>query len=125
MQMMIKGDKILVVVLVLLSFGVWFYLGNMENDVYAQSFVQITVEGEVYKKVPLSVNNIIGVQHNDNYNVIEINNGTARMIKANCYNLNCLRHGAISNTRSSIVCLPNRVLVEIVSDAENEIDLII
>ena len=44
------------------------------------------------------------------------------MEKANCKDLICVKHKPISKNGESIICLPNQVYIEVISDVEKEID---
>ena len=46
-------------------------------------------------------------------NTVEIKNGRVDVINANCKNQICVKHKQISKKGESIVCLPNKVIVEI------------
>ena len=46
-------------------------------------------------------------------NTIEINNGKVKMVHASCKNQVCVNHKEIAEKGESIICLPNRVIVEI------------
>lgn len=46
--------------------------------------------------------------------ILIISDGKADMESADCPNQICVHHGAISHTGETIVCLPNRVVIEIV-----------
>lgn len=46
-------------------------------------------------------------------NTIEIDNGKIKMAHANCKNQICVNHKEISKKGESIICLPNKVIVEI------------
>ena len=49
----------------------------------------------------------------DYYNVISISGGKVSVSEASCKNQVCVRHGSISHSGESIVCLPNRLVVSI------------
>ena len=49
----------------------------------------------------------------DYYNIVEIKDGKVSVTEASCKNQVCVRHGAISRSGESIVCLPNRLVVRI------------
>ena len=49
----------------------------------------------------------------DYYNVVEIRDGSVSVTEASCKNQVCVRHGAISKSGESIVCLPNWLVVRI------------
>ncbi len=54
----------------------------------------------------------------DYYNVVEIKGGSVKVTEASCKNQVCVRHGAISKSGESIVCLPNRLVVRIENGEE-------
>ena len=47
------------------------------------------------------------------YNVLQIADGQAAVIEANCGDHTCVRTGAVSREGETIVCLPHRLIVEI------------
>ena len=51
------------------------------------------------------------------YNVLEISGGGAAVVEANCGDHTCVRTGTVSRTGETIVCLPHRLVVEIVGGA--------
>ncbi len=55
-------------------------------------------------------------------NVLKIQNGKADMIAADCPDLLCVHQRAVSNQNETIVCLPNKVVVEIVGGKRAELD---
>lgn len=84
-------------------------------------FCVIFFGGESGKKVKISQNNAevySGYLHENKIielgtNTIEINGGKIKMIHANCKNQVCVNHKEISKKGESIICLPNKVIVEI------------
>lgn len=79
------------------------------------------MDGMEYGTYDLDRDQIITI--NDT-NVLEINNGVAIMIEANCPDGLCLHQSSICNNGESIICLPNRVIVEVISDDETQYDVI-
>lgn len=57
-------------------------------------------------------------------NVVVINNGKVNMIEADCPDQLCVKQRAISKNHESIICLPNKVVVEIQSSAESTMDAV-
>ena len=49
----------------------------------------------------------------DHYNVVDIHDGTVSVTEASCKNQVCVKHGSISRSGETIVCLPNRLVVRI------------
>lgn len=82
--------------------------------------VQISAEGEVYGIYPLDEDCEIEVTENGHTNHITIKGGQVSMSYSTCLNQVCVNTGAISETKDAIVCLPNRVVVEIISSGESK-----
>ncbi|MGL1894408.1 MAG: NusG domain II-containing protein [Spirochaetaceae bacterium] len=55
---------------------------------------------------------------------IIILNSEARIIESPCKNKSCIKIGFISKSGHSSACLPNRILITIEGDINNEIDAI-
>lgn len=82
--------------------------------------VQVRVAGAITAGYPLDVDasyTITGV--NGGTNLLVIEDGAARIEEASCPDGVCVHTGRIRRNGQSIVCLPNQVVVEIVSDTEN------
>ena len=85
--------------------------------------VVITVDGETYGTYSLAEDQEIPVEQSGSItNVVSISGGKVHMEEADCPDHLCIRQGEISSEHASIVCLPNRVVVEVVSDDEEEFD---
>lgn len=82
--------------------------------------VQVRVAGAVTAGYPLDRDasyTITGA--NGGTNLLVIEDGTARVEEASCPDGVCVHTGRIRRNGQSIVCLPNQVVVEIVSGTEN------
>ena len=82
--------------------------------------VQVRVAGAVTAGYPLDVDasyTITGA--NGGTNLLVIEDGAARIEEASCPDGVCVHTGRIRRNGQSIVCLPNQVVVEIVSDTDN------
>ena len=75
--------------------------------------IQVTVDGEVYGTYSLTENQVIEVKEGDFYNRIRIEDGKAYMEEANCPDGYCERQGKISGGAQTIVCLPHKLVVEV------------
>ena len=85
---------------------------------------QVRVAGVVTASYPLdrdATYTIDGV--NGGTNLLIIENGSARIEEASCPDGICVHTGRVSRNGQSIVCLPNQVVVEIVSETENDSDV--
>lgn len=71
--------------------------------------VHITVNGKEYGTYSLAKDQVI--QINDT-NVCEIKDGEIHMTEANCPDHLCMKQKAVDSTGGTIVCLPNKVVIE-------------
>lgn len=117
-----KADKILILVLLVIACGlaVFFYFGAEKG-----SFVRVTVDGEVKAEVPLSEDKVFTVETEQGYNVIKIEDGYASIVEADCRDHICEQHISIHLTGETIVCLPHKLVVEIVGEKETEFDTVV
>lgn len=69
---------------------------------------------ETYK---LTVKNKDGAE-----NIIEVRNGSIGIIEASCPDHICIDTGFIDNSAVPIVCLPNKIIIEISENADDSID---
>ena len=77
---------------------------------------EISVDGQIVGTYPLSRDTVIDVPgFTGNIVQVTISDKTADVTEADCPNQICADHAPISNTGETIVCLPNRVIVRIVS----------
>ena len=58
----------------------------------------------------------------DEYNVVEIKNKEVRMKEANCRDLLCTHMPSIKKVGETIVCLPHRLILEIISSDDKKND---
>lgn len=71
----------------------------------------------------LSEEEWLNIQHSSEvYNVLLCQNGEVRMIESNCPDQICVHHRAISATGENIICLPHKIVVEIINDEESKLD---
>lgn len=84
--------------------------------------VVVKVDGVIQGTYSLSEDGRIEI--NDGTNVIEISNGKADMIKADCPDQLCVNQKAVSRNHENIICLPNKVVVEVESVEESEYDAV-
>lgn len=83
--------------------------------------VVVSVDGVVKYTFPLDEDlefEIEGYEGGTNYLVIK--DGEAYLTEASCHDLLCVHMGKISSQGQSIICLPNRVVVEIRDDNESD-----
>lgn len=105
-----KKDFILLGVIVVIALGMWisfrmFWSGG--GDV-----LRISIDGKNYGEYDLKEDQTIQIGET---NVCQIQDGEVLMIQAECPDQLCVQQGEIeSGQGGTIVCLPNRVVLEIV-----------
>ncbi|HHL2029701.1 TPA: NusG domain II-containing protein [Clostridium perfringens] len=116
-----KWDLIIIIVLIILSLMPIRLLISSNNSGDLKRVI-ISVNGEEYESLELKENldEIIKIEDGLGVNEICINKGQVYMNYSNCTDKVCMRQGKISKIGESIVCLPNRVFIEIKGDEEGE-----
>ena len=119
---MIKKADIILFILILVT-GLLISFGPLARSA-AGSDVRITVDGELYGVYDLLEDQTITIKNGDKTNQVVIEGAKVHMESASCHNQICVEHSAISLAGDSIVCLPNRVVVEIAGNNGGEADVI-
>lgn len=87
-------------------------------------YLSIQVQGKEVQKVPLSdkmETMVIPLEQNGKVkNVVQIKDGFVDMLEADCPDQLCDVHKPISESGESIVCLPNKVVLEIIGRDGNK-----
>lgn len=120
----LRNDIILVaVILVIAAAGLLFFGLNKEAGAYAS----VNINGEQTAVYPLSVNTEVTIttgENDENINVLTIKDGKAYVSEANCPDGICAETRAAQYVGETIVCLPHKVVIEIVAEnTDNEIDV--
>lgn len=108
-----KYKRDICLIAVLLLAGVILYLGNLIFAGLGDT-VLVRVNGEVYAEYSLNEDGRYEIPGYDNgINLLVIEDGSARIEEASCPDRLCVGMGRIHRGGRSIICLPNRVSVEI------------
>lgn len=115
----LKNDIILAVVIVIIATAglLLFSLTKTQGD-----YVSVKIDGMEKYRYSLSenVNIEILTGENNQVNRLVIENGQAYIAEADCPDKICVGHKPVKNVNESIVCLPHKVVVEIVSAASED-----
>lgn len=95
------------------------------------NMVIISANNVQYETVPLGATRRITVtQENGDVNIVEVDEKGARMAESSCKNQLCVHQGAVTvenwlyrSLGRSIICLPNRVIVELSVENAQQIQL--
>ena len=114
-----KNDIILAVTIVLVAV-IGLLLFTMFGKKEA-GLVSITVDGQLYGTYSLEEDREIRIHQT---NVVLIRDGQVHMMEANCPDQICVEHKTISKNKETIICLPNKVVIEIVGGADGTLDAV-
>ena len=137
-QFIRKADIILFIALVVMGLAASAALTFSHGEAGSGARVIIESGGDLYARYPLSEDRTVVVPapdqngadapasdpdddtsaQYDHYNIVVISGGRVSVTEASCKNQVCVKHGEISRTGESIVCLPNRLVVRIEGGSE-------
>lgn len=114
-----KRDAIIIAAILVIAAALFAARGFFTDS--GDWTVTIRVDGKIHSSLPLSDNKIIMVElPGGGYNEVVIEAGSAFVRSASCPDKSCVRQGAVSPGNiadrylgPSIICLPNRVVVEL------------
>ncbi len=101
-----KGDIILLAVICVIAAALAVFFLYTEKG---GKTLLVKVDNEIIYEYPLDTDRRIDLEHN----TAVIENSEVYMYSADCKNQICVKTGKISKKGESIVCLPNRVVLEI------------
>lgn len=121
-----KNDLILIGALLIIAFTI---LGAtrlwQSKNTDANATVIVTVDGKEMGRFPLNEDLEQRFDFPDgSYNVLRIYDGKAEISEASCPDQICVKHHKIHYTKETIVCLPNKLVVEIAGGEESDIDAV-
>lgn len=124
-----KLDIVLIISLILFSFIFIikdrFFASNSNNK-----YIAISVDGKDYKNLEFKEKTYIyPLKTKFGFNKIEVAKDYVRVLEADCPNKLDVQQGKIYRANQSIVCIPNRMIIQIKSkdnqNADDEVDAVI
>ncbi len=127
-----RGDRVLIILIVAVItafFTVQYWQPNQADSLaQGSSYANITLDGQLYRRVELTEQSQeIEIQTERGYDLLQISDFGIRVIESDCPQKICMTYGQIDQSGEVIVCLPNRMLIEIDGwdHQDNEIDAIV
>ena len=114
-----RKEKIFLTIIIFFTIFLWIGIRFFQTDTC--DYVTIKVSGEILGTQSLKKDKIIPIQET---NVLEIRDGKAVMIEATCPDHLCMEQYPIGEDGGTIVCLPNKVVVEGGKTESSEIDAV-
>lgn len=102
-----------------LGFG---YLASVRSG---GGYADIIRHGEVVQTLELATDTLYTAVEDGLINIVQTSGGAAAVVDANCPDGHCLRQAPIMYTGQTIVCLPNRLVIQIRASGDGEHDVIL
>lgn len=114
-----KGDIFISLGLLILSFLLAMYFQSFNSKEEGQ-YIRIEHNSKLVGEYPLDVDKEIVLDDDGKYNKVIIKDGKAYMKEANCRDQICVHMREISIDGETIICLPNRVYVEVIDKSKDD-----
>ena len=111
-----KKDMILIAAVLAISLISFAAIKMTQKD---GKEVIVTVEGKEVYKTSIKKDQIYQIPEENGTNVMQIKDGKVTMIEATCPDHYCMKQKAVDEHGGSIICLPNKVVIEGENTAED------
>jgi len=112
-----KKELLVIAILLVISLGgIGLFYGLNATD--QPLSVRVSRAGTILATYPLSQDHTETFTDASGYNTLVIANGTATMTAADCPDQICVKARGIKTPGETIVCLPHKLIVEIVTGAK-------
>lgn len=85
-------------------------------------YVSVQVDGERLMELFLRADTQVVLGSGEHTNTLVIENGTARVVEADCPDQICVNQGAVRYEGESIVCLPHKLVITVEGGQANDVD---
>lgn len=118
-----KGD-IVIIVVGLVSAALVYFGYQLSFDQTTSRLLVVRSEGVIVSELAIDATTQASYTVDNQYgsNTIIVNNGHVYISEATCCNQICVKDGPIEKIGQSLICLPNRVTVEIMGKSNGEVD---
>lgn len=119
---------VMIIISILIIALIFFFVFSKNNQNFSglisEKSVSVFVNGEDFGRFSLDIDKTINVDSEFGHNIITIAGGKVYVSEADCPDKLCVLSDGIENSGQQIVCLPNRVIVEIEDSKEGDYDAI-
>lgn len=116
-----KGDIIVILGLIIMSFGLNFAINRAVVGDEGDMLV-IEQDGVVMKKLPIDKDTEYKVEYGGHYNIVVIKDKKAYIKEADCQDQICTHMHPIEKEGQTIICLPHRLYLELETKDTNKKD---
>ena len=119
-----KGDIILIFCLVVI-FSFSLVLINKSFITTTDKYISVQVNGEEIKQIIFSKEKkVYPIRTEFGINILEVSEDGIRVIEANCPDKLDVKFGRIDKVGQAIICIPNRLVIQIKSRQNNDLDVV-
>ena len=124
-----KKIDIIIIILILLLAIALYYVYNVSNQKNKEAKAEIYYESELVATIPLNekIDKTFSIEQNDHVVFHLYEDGSIRFEESDCPDKVCVNSGKLRHIGSSAACLPNNIILKIVSTNldDNDIDMIV
>lgn len=124
------SDILLSILIIVLALSMYFFIYIKKHSSIGRQAI-VTVNGKEYGNYSLDTDQMITIKTDNGFNCLKIENGTAKIVDADCPDKYCVNQNGISHKGEVIVCLPHKLTVQISDDniednsSDNNIDAVV
>ena len=115
-----RYDVLLIATVLAAAFLAWLFLRPSGQG----TDVLVLQDGREIARYALDQDRTVTIGETD-YNVLEIRDGQAAVVDANCGDHTCVRTGRISRAGECIICLPHRLEIRVVGGVDRDVDVVV
>lgn len=117
-----KNDLILMAALIVIAAAAFLGVSLYSRISTKEPEAVVYLDGKEQGRYPLSEDTTVEIRQGSSYNILQIRDGKADITEASCPDKVCVNHRPVNGQGESLVCLPNKMVVEIENGAELGID---
>lgn len=118
----VKNDMKIMLIILLVA-GICFIITESISPA-TDGYVEVRIDGDVFSQYPLNEDKTVMIKTENGNNELQISNKSAKIVWADCPDRICEKHGKISRNGESIICLPHKLVITIISEENRGVDAI-
>ncbi|EGL38943.1 hypothetical protein HMPREF9126_0248 [Parvimonas sp. oral taxon 110 str. F0139] len=119
-----KGDIIVIFTLIVVFCLSFIYISNSFITT-GDKYISVQVNGEEIKQIIFSnEKKVYPIRTSFGLNILEVDNESVRVIEASCPDKLDVKFGKINKVGQAIICMPNRLVIQIKSRKTNDLDVV-
>ncbi|MBF1294891.1 NusG domain II-containing protein [Parvimonas micra] len=119
-----KGDIIVIFTLIVVFCLSFIYISNSFITT-GDKYISVQVNGEEIKQITFgNEKKVYPIRTSFGLNILEVDNESVRVIEASCPDKLDVKFGKINKVGQAIICMPNRLVIQIKSRKTNDLDVV-